>query len=462
MSKLFGDRAFYRRTLSLAVPVMIQNAITNFVGLLDNIMVSRVSTEAMTGVSIANTLMFVFNICIFGAVSGAGIFSAQYYGKGDMKGVRYTFRFKIISCVVICAAAIGLFLACGDSLLSMYIESDSSKLDTALVLAEGSKYLVIMLAGLIPFAIVQAYASTLRESGETKLPMIASVSAIFVNLILNYILIFGKLGFPVMGVKGAAIATVISRLVELLIVVVVATRRKIDFPYLKGAFKSLYIPGSIVWQVLKKGTPLFFNEMLWASGIAAIQQNYASRGITVVAALNINSTASNLFSVIFLAMGTAISVIVGQLLGAGKIKEAKDAAIKLSVFTLFLGIVVGVAMSAASPFIPLVYNQTGVVKQTATALMLATAVVVPLQAFAHASYFVIRSGGQTFITFLFDSVFVWVLMLPLAWALSTYTALPIVPLYLICQGTEIIKCFIGGTLVSKGVWARNLVAQDSK
>jgi len=461
MSKLFGDKAFYRQTLALAVPVMIQNGITNFVSLLDNIMVGKVGTEAMTGVSICNTLMFVFNLCIFGAVSGAGIFSAQYYGKGDHDGVRYSFRFKIICSIVICALAIGLFAFWGSDLISMYIEDDGSGLDPALILSEGRTYMMVMLVGLLPFALVQSCAGTLREIGEAKLPMGASIAAVAVNLVLNYILIFGKFGAPVMGVAGAAVATVISRFVELIIVYIGAYMRKKEFIFLQGAFKSMYIPMNITMEITRKGMPLFLNEMLWASGMAMMRQLYSSRGITVVAALNISSTASDLFSVVFISMGTAIAIILGQQLGANKIDEAKSSAVKLIAFSVLLSASVGIVVIAVSPLIPLIYNQTGLVRTIAIQLLCANAVLMPFQAFMNASYFTIRSGGKTLITFLFDSGFVWAIMIPVTWALSSFTSLPILPLFILCQSTELLKCILGFVLVKKGVWAKNLVGEIS-
>lgn len=460
MSKLFGDRAFYRRTLALAVPVMIQNGITSFVSLLDNIMVGNVGTESMAGVSIANTLMFVYNLSIFGAVSGAGIFAAQYFGKGDNDGVRYAFRFKLIASTIICAAVTGLFLLCGNSLIMSYIAEDLSELDPALVLSEGMKYLMAILPGLLPFAIVQSYASTLRETGESKLPMRASIIAVLINLVLNYVLIFGKLGEPRLGVVGAAIATDIARFAELAIVLAVAYRKSNMFLFLKGALKSLYIPRDIVLSIVKKGAPLFANELLWSAGMAAIRQIYASRGVTVVAALNISTTASDLFSVVFISMGTAIAIIVGQLLGANKIEQAKDASVKLRVFSVLLSVGMALCLVAVSPLVPAIYGQTGEVRSLAIRLICAGACFMPFHSYMNATYFTIRSGGKTFITFLFDSGFVWAIMLPFSWVMGHYTILTILPLYIVCQASELLKCVVGFILVRKGSWAKNFVQNE--
>jgi len=375
--------------------------------------------------------------------------------------VRYAFRFKIICSVVICAAAIGLFLTSGSDLISMYLEDDGSGLDIALALSEGRRYLLTMLVGLLPFALVQSCAGTLRETGEAKLPMVASVIAVLVNLVLNYILIFGNFGAPRMGVVGAAVATVIARFVELIIVYVGAYRRKHEFVFLQGAFRSMYIPLRTVWEITCKGMPLFVNEMLWASGMAMMRQLYSTRGISVVAALNISSTASDLFSVVFFSMGTAIAIILGQQLGANKIEEAKASAAKLIAFAVALSVCVGLFVVLIAPLVPMIYGQTGDVRDIAVSLLHINACMMPMHAFMNSSYFTIRSGGKTLITFLFDSGFVWVLMIPLTWTLSRYTLLPIIPLFAICQSTEFLKCVFGFVLVKKGVWAKNIVNNES-
>ena len=218
--RYIGDRAFYRRVLGVAVPIIIQNGITNFVSLLDNIMVGQVGTIPMSGVSIVNVLLTVFNLCIFGATSGAGIFTAQFRGSGNNEGIRHTFRFKILICLLLTAAGLGIFLLGGDALIGLYLTGQGDASTASDALGYGMSYLMVMLWGFLPFALTNAYSSTLRETGETMVPMIGGVAAVLVNLGLNYVLIFGHFGAPRMGVEGAAVATVISRYVEFAIVVI--------------------------------------------------------------------------------------------------------------------------------------------------------------------------------------------------------------------------------------------------
>lgn len=455
--KLFGDKAFYKMVLGVAVPIMIQNGITNFVGLLDNIMVGRIGTEQMSGIAIVNQLLQVFNLAIFGAISGAGIFTAQFYGCRNHKGVQQTFRFKLYICAAILVLGVSVLLCRGDSLILMYLHGEGNEAALEATLGYGRQYLLVMLAGLLPFAIEEIYAGTLRECGETKLPMMAGVIAVCVNLVLNYLLIFGKFGFPELGVVGAAVATVVSRYVQAAVVIVWTHTHSARMPFIVGAYREFRIPGLLAGNILKKGTPLMVNEIMWAAGIAVLNQCYSMRGLDAVAALNISTTISNLFNVVFMAMGSAISIIVGQLLGAGKMKEAKETDTRLIAFAVMSCIVLGSIMCLLAPLFPMLYNTTDAVKELAKNLLRMAALCMPLWAFMHATYFTLRTGGKTIVTFLFDSVFLWVVTTPVAYVLSRYTDMHILYLYLSCQLLDIIKCAIGFILVKKGVWIQNIV-----
>lgn len=456
--KLFGDKAFYKMVMGVALPMMIQNGITNFVGLLDNIMVGRIGTEQMSGIAIVNQLFLVFNLAIFGAISGVGIFGAQFYGCKNHKGVQYTFRFKIYSCLFIVLIGILIFLAGGEKLILLYLHGEGN--DTALqaTLEYGKTYLWVMLAGLLPFGVEQIYTSTLRECGETKVPMAAGVTAVCVNLVLNYLLIFGKWGMPRLGVAGAAIATVISRYVQAAVVIVWTHRHTEEMPFIVGAYREFKVPGQLTFNIFKTGIPLMINEILWAAGMASMTQCYSMRGLDAVAALNISTTITNLFSVIYMAMGSAIAIIVGQLLGAGRMEEAKDTDVKLIVFSVLSCIAIGGVLILIAPLFPKMYNTTDSVKILAVSLLRVAAGCMPLAAFMHASYFTLRSGGKTIVTFLFDSVFLWCVSIPVAYVLSRFTDLPMVSLYLSCQLLDVIKCVIGFVLVKKGVWLQNIVS----
>ena len=457
-TKLTGDRAFYRRVFAVMIPVLIQQVITNFVSLLDNLMVGQIGSEPMSGVAIVNQLLFVFNLCIFGGMAGPGIFTAQFFGHEDPDGVRHTFRAKWFVGLAASAAGAVLLVCAGKDLIGLFLHEGSAGLDLQLTLENGMDYLHVMLWQMLPFAAVQVYSSTLRETGETKVPMMAGLIAVAVNLVFNYILIFGKLGAPALGVRGAAIATVLARLVEFAIVAVWTHRHADLCPFIRGAYRSAYVPVQLVKKMAVTGFPLLVNEVLWSAGMTTLNQCYSLRGLEVVSAMNISSTVSNLFFCAFFAMGSTVSIMIGQHLGAGRLEQAVDEDRKLIAFAVFLCTCVGAVMAVISPLVPRLYNTTDGVRRLAEQLLIVTSVMMPFFAFTNTSYFTLRSGGNTVITFLFDSVFQWGVCVPLAFCLSRFTAVPILPMYILVQSMELIKCISGYFLVRSRRWVNNLVS----
>ena len=461
MNRYIGDRTFYGKVFSVLLPILIQNFITNFVSLLDNIMVGQVGTEPMSGVAIVNQLIFVYNLCALGGLSGAGILTAQYYGKGDQEGIRHTLRIKLLLSAVIFLLFGGLLVTFGENMIRLFLHEGSEGLDLAATLAYGKEYLQVMLLQLLPFIITMMYASTLRETGETLVPMKAGLTAVFVNLVFNYILIFGKFGAPALGVVGAAIATVIARFVEMILVVSWTHRHKERNGFIVGAYRSLKVPRSVLRQVVLLGMPLLLNELLWSGGMTVLNQCYSLRGLEVVSAMNISITVSNLFFSAFIATGNATAILVGQLLGAGEKERAVDEDRKLIFFAVVLSLGIGLLMASAAFVFPQIYNTTRAVKKLAHDILLIGAVMMPLHAFANSCYFTLRSGGKTLITFVFDSGSLWLLNIPVAFVLSRFTAVPILQMYLTIELLNLVKCAVGFVLVRQKKWVKNLVADEA-
>lgn len=456
--RMFGDRDFYAQVVAVVVPIIIQNTVSNVVSLLDNVMVGRVGTLQMSAVAIVNQLLFVFNLCIFGGLAGAGIFATQYAGAHDDKGIRDCFRVKWMIALSMLACALVVLIAFPKRLIGMYLAQETAQADAAATLGFGMDYLTVMLWGLLPFGVSQVYASTLREVGETRLPMFASFAAILVNLVFNYFLIFGKCGFPELGVTGAAIATVLSRYVETAVIMVYTHMKSHHFGFIRGAYRSLRVPKPLMISILRRGTPLLVNEFLWSSGMAVLLQCYSVRGLDVVAACNIATTVSNLFKVVFLSMGNAVAIMVGQALGANDIERAKNCTWRLMTLSVGSNLIMATLLALFAPAIPNIYNTEPHVRQIATQLIYVVAVMMPAYSFSHCCYFTLRSGGKTIITFLFDSVFTWCVNVPAAWLLAYKTGLGIVPLYFGVQALEMVKVVVGFVLVKKGVWIHNIVA----
>ena len=456
LHKFFGSRQFYRTVLAVTVPIAIQNAISNFISLLDNIMVGQVGTEQMSGVTLVNPLMLVYFLCIFGAVSGAGLFTAQFFGKGDTDGVRQTFRYKLYSSLLLCGGVAVLFLTCGESLIGLYLGAEGEG-NPELVMHYAKQYLAVVIIGMLPTALTQVYSGTLREVGHALPPMVAGVAGVAINGVLNYVLIFGKLGAPELGVRGAALATVIARFAELTLVVIWTHTHTAKVPFAAGLYRSLRISGGLTKRIFITGTPLLVNETLWASAQAMLMQCYSGAGANVVPALSISNAFFDTASVMYMSLGTAIAIVLGQTLGASGSEQARADAPRLMTLSLLTGFLTTLIIFSCSFFFPDIYKTTPEIKELARSFMRMAAISAPIYAFTNASYFTLRSGGKTVITFLFDSVYVWVVSVSLAFCLVHFTALPITLIYFICQYVDLTKCTLGLILVRRGTWATTIV-----
>lgn len=463
-SKYFGDRAFYRYVLGLAVPIIIQNFITNFLSMLDNLMVGTLGTASMSGVSVANQFLFVYMLAVFGLVSGAGIFGAQYAGNNDPQGLRNTFRFKVIAGLLLTFFFCWFFAVANEELIGLYLKGDGDEALRAETLAIAKKYMLIMLVGLYPAAMTQAYSSTLRETGQTKVPMAASITGVAVNLIGDYVLIFGKFGAPRLEVAGAAVATVFARFVELAVLIIWTHTHTSEglINFASGAYRSFKVPLSLVSNIIRKGTPLMLNEVIWAAGMTRLTQCYSLRGMDVVAAFSISQTFWGLFGTIFLSMGATVGIVIGQKLGAGDMKEVKYTAYKLVVLGFFISIATAVLYIITSQFVPELYSTTPEVKRIATRLMMIASIAMPADSICNSTYFAVRSGGKTIITFIMDAGFVWAALVTTASILVHFTALSVFWIYFVIQLLNYVKAAIGVYLTMEGKWINNLINENAQ
>ena len=459
-NKFIGDKAFYRSVLSVAVPVMVQNGISNFVSMLDNIMVGRVGTNQMSGVSIVNQLIFIYFLCIFGGMGGVSIFTAQYYGNKDTEGIRHTFRYKIWMALILTGLAAVIFWFLKEPLIGLYLNGESEAKDLQETLQYGIGYMDIILLSFPAFMVLQIYASTLRSCGETVLPMKAGIAAVLTNLVFNWLLIFGNLGFPELGVNGAAIATVLSRYVEMSIVVIYVHTHKRKCPWAAGLYKKLSVPKELSKVFMVKGFPLLINECLWSMGMAMLTQCYSLRGLNIIVAFNIANTLNNMLNIVFFAMGDAVSIMVGQLLGAGRLTEAKDKDTKIIFFAVLFSFVTVILLIIIGPFFPNLYNTNAEARAMATSILYVYACFSPVNAFNHCAYFTLRSGGKTWITFLFDSAYTWIISVPVAFVLSRFTGIPAVGCFAIVSACDLIKSVIGYFMVKSNAWVVNLARED--
>ena len=458
MKKFIGDKKFYRLLFAILLPIIAQQFITQFVSMIDNIMVCRVGNDEMIGVSLGNQLLFVLMLGIFGAMSGASIFGTQFFGANDKEGYQESFRFKWLVGLILIGLGFFVLFTFSDELIGAFIKGVEGEYSNGeRVLEVGKSYLYIMLVGMLPFLIKEIYASSLREQKETFFPMICGITAILVNMVLDWAMIFGHLGFKEMGAIGAAIATVVARLVEMLMVVIYTHARIKKYSFLKGVYKKLYVSFSNIRKFLSKTIPLMGNEIFWSLGMTMIVNCLSFRGLDTLGAINIRNTVNSVFIVTGNSMGVASSIVLGNLIGAGKTEEAHDTSYKLLSGAVIIAVFLALFEFGLSFVIPGLFNTSSEIKANAVELIRAGSILLPIFVFNTTCYFILRTGGKIYITLAFDSLFIWSVRLPLAYFLARYTGLNIVLVCLIMEGSDILKTIVGYVLVDKGIWLKKLV-----
>ena len=416
----------------------------------DSIIVGNfVGSNALAAVGSSTSLICLLIAFSMGASAGAGVIVSQFYGAGDENGVQRSAHTALMLALIL-----GIVLTIAGIVFSPAILRWMRTPEE--VMNQSVLYLRIYSYGLVFNVIYNMAAGILNAVGNSRRSLMYLAVASFSNIFLDLWLIGGMH----MGVEGAAIATVLSRYVELGIITVWSHTHTDKVPYIKGVYRTLKIPKELTQQIVAKGLPLILNEALWAFGIAILNQCYSTRGLAAVAGINISSTITNLFNVVFIAMGSALAIIVGQLLGAGKLKEAKETDTKLIFASVASCFVIGTIMAIVAPLFPHLYNTTDEVKELATFFIIFSAFMMPFNAFLHSAYFTLRSGGKTLITFFFDAGFVWIVSIPLAMMLSRLTDMPVRVLYACCTGADLIKVVIGYILVKRGKWVVKIVDND--
>ena len=349
--KYIGDRNFYKRYIALALPMIIQNAVTNLVSFLDNIMVGQLGTEQMSGVAIVNQLIFVYNLAIFGAVSAASIFGAQYFGNGNHQGHMYSFRFKLYAALTVTALTILLFVTKGESLISLYLTDTSGNGATGAALQYGLQYLIIMMAGLIPFAVNQSYATNIKETGQTLIPMIASFVAVGSNAILDYLLIFGIGPFPQLGMRGAALATGIGQLVTLAFYLVIYRLRPVSVHI---TCKGLHGTRGITARLYAIGIPAALNLALPSLLISCLNALLAELSQAYVVVLGIYYKLQTFLYLPASGIVQGMRPVIGYNYGAGereRVSRIFQVALALCACIMMIGTVLCLAF--ASPLMAL-------------------------------------------------------------------------------------------------------------
>lgn len=455
--KLIGTKDFYKSVFRIAIPIMIQNVVTNSVSLVNNITVGNLGTESLAGVAIANTLISVYYLCIFGAISATGLFGNQYAGRRDYQGEQYVFRMMIKLALFFSGVWMLFFILAGKPLISLFLHDNGDGSNLALTLSEGYRYLVVMSISFLPYSINSSYSEMLRENGRARIPMMSSITALVTSLILNLILV------PILGVIGAAVAAVVSRFIECTINILWTHRYPEEVPFVYHVYDTMTVPKELSRRILIKGIPLIISETLWSIGETVINQSYSYHGVTAVAAINMAVTISSLVNTAFFSLGVSIGIILGNILGTGDMEKARDTDNKLLTLSVFIGFCVSAVLMGLGIVVPNLYSsQPEEVRHLAKLFIWCEAAGAPFRAYGNASYYTIRSGGNTVLTFFYDCGSIWALSAATAYGLTHFTNLGVVTVYLAVKLVEGIKCLIGTYLVAKGGWMTSIVDSPSE
>lgn len=447
MKKFFGNKKFYITTLSIALPIMAQQFVTSFVNLIDNIMIGSVGSLALTSVTVANRVYLIFNSTLFGICGAAGIFIAQYYGAKNKKNCQKTLNINIVCGVIVACLFVGALVLIPRQLIEIFSSNP-------VVIEESLKYVQFAVLTYIPFVLSFSVMMALRAVGINKIQLLVGAITVATNTTLNYIFIFGNFGFPAMGVQGAAIATAIARFVEMFIYIMILVRKKHMF-YL-SIHELLHLDTSLIHSMVRKAIPLTANEIFFSLGLAMIFLSYMRCDESLISATSVVDTVMQIAYIVFGGLSSAVSILIGNRLGANQIEEAKSNAYKLLAFGVMIAFVIGSGFFLLAPSIARFYNVEDNIKQTIVALLTIKSCLLPIYVYNVCIFFTLRAGGDTFSTMLMDSGFLWCANVLISTVLSMFFDVPLVYLYLIVESCDIIKFFVATYFFKKGKWAKNM------
>lgn len=452
---LFGPAPFYKEVLSIAIPVMLQQAIQSLVSLIDNFMVAGLGDAKMASVNVANQVNFVYLVVMMTLSGAGGIYMSQFRGAKDEEGMRQAYRFKAIMTMGVSALYFAVCQVMPASLISVMTHGNAAQAE---IVAGGADYLRLVSWMFIPMGLSQSIGTAFREIGKPGVPLAISVSATLVNTFFNWILIYGNFGAPRLEIMGAGIATNIARGVEVLAFVIYAHRSKA--PFYVPLLRLLKARWSLFREILGKSSLMLLSETSWVVSETVTTALYNGRGgAEVVAGMSAGWAVANIFFLVFTGIHVSTGVVVGGLLGADKLPEAKVKARWIISGSVVAGCVVALAQVASIAAVPVVFmNLTSAATAVTRGLLLVIAAYLPLWTLLNAQFAVSRSGGDTMMGVVVDVGVTYALFIPGAFALAILTPIGPVAMYGLVKLTDFVKWFVAHRWLKKERWLRNLAA----
>ncbi len=449
IKQIFFDKDFLSKLFALALPIILQNFINSFVNILDTIMIGRLGSVEIAAVGLGNQLFFLLNLLLYGIASGGMVFTAQFWGKKDLPGLRKAFGISMILSLFFSTIFTVLCITMPEQILSLYSN------DIA-VIKLGAKYLRLSALCFIPFSISFIFMFTLRSIEQVKITVVITFISFSLNLVLNAVLIFGLFGFPRLGVRGAAIATVIARLVELFLFISITKIKK--YPILGKIKEHLAFDIRFLKIFFIVVTPVIISESIWSLGMTFHHKIFAGINTFSYAAFNIGNTVAQLIWVIFVGLANAISVLIGKKIGEGNYDEAKNYAYRIAFLSPILAVIIGSLLIPIACSLPFIFNVEPEVTKIAKQLLFILVAIYPIKVFNVTMVIgVIRAGGDTRFGVLYDACIMWIFSIPLAFYLSRYTSVSTWLVYACLFTDEPIKLILGIWRLKSGKWLRAVV-----
>ena len=444
---------FFKKLLLISFPIILQQLFLNFASLLDTLMVGQLDEISISGVYVATQIVFVANLMIFGSIEGLSVFFSQFFGKKDDKHLKNTFAYKFVYSIIAAIFEIIIIAIFGKNLVSLFVETNQ-EIQVAL------DYLYIVIFSIVPFAISVTIASTLREIHHPVSPMVITAIGIIMNFFFNYLFIFGKLGFPTLGASGAAIGTLINRLVEMILLVIIVIVKK--YPFSQNFIHSFKIEKELSKRILLKSIPLFLNETLWSLTQIILVFFFTKCDSIATSVLPIVQTIFNLLFVVLLGLGNGVSIVVGNTIGESKYEEAQKQAYYSLMLTIASCLILGAFLASCSSLITGLYKGVGEeAKKIASRLIRFSSIYLLINGVNTSLFFLLRGGGKTGVVFFFDSFYGWVVSIPLAFVLSSCTNISFINMYIVVYLSDSLKMIVGFILLLSKKWYNNLTSVNN-
>lgn len=444
-----SDRKFLRELFTIAIPISFQQLINASMNMVDVIMVGQLGETAIAALGLSNQLFFVFILILFGLTSGMAIFTAQFWGKRELEPIRKVLGMSLAAAMIVAAIFTSAAIFAPRFVLGLYTPDEE-------VIRLGSGYLRIVGISYIPVAIATAYIAVLRSIQLIRLTVIATISAVIFKTILGYVLIFGIAGFPALGVRGAAIGTASGWLLELILLIVFVYLFKTPLAANPLSFFSFDLP--FLGRVLKTALPALANEMFWSLGITAYNAIYARIGTDAIAAVNVNATIEELGFVVFIGLGNACAVMVGNRIGAGNRDEAYEIVRRVIILGIAFACLVGGLVILSSEAVVGLYDLSASGENNVRWLLVVMACFLWIRMFNFSTFIgAFRAGGDTRFALLMEICSIWLIGVPSAYIGAFVLHLPVYYVYMMVMLEEVVKALVSAWRFRSRRWIHDLV-----